>query len=438
MIARAILFWLAAAGVCTSPSLPGLPAQRAADTPILGVKAGRIHTAAGPVIEKGVILVRDGKILAVDEAARVGLPVNTRIIADLPHAVVTPGLIDADAGIGVESPDRNDDGAEVEVGFRVALALDTRHVRFQRSLRAGITTAFVGPGLRSVIGGLGAVVKTTGGSLEETLVRADAGLRIALGSEATAGNRPSKGTPTTSLMSRRPTTRMGVVWLLRDTFLRYRSRAAGETDAMGDADFEILQRVGRGEIPLRVHARRATDIHTALRLVTEFDDLDLRLVLDEATEAYEAVDALARHEVPVVLGPFYAEPRTRYERREGYRSTIENAAVLARAGIPLAFRTAGEADPSRLRTDAGLLIAAGLDRSEALEALTLHAARILGVADRVGSLEPGKDADLVVYDGDPFSPRTRILAVMVNGRLRYRVPENENTNKKATDGKKSE
>jgi imidazolonepropionase-like amidohydrolase len=438
MTARAILFWLAAAGAWASTSLPGLPAQPVADTPILGLKAGRIHTAAGPVIENGVILVRDGKILAVDAAARVGLPVNTRIVADLPHAVVTPGLIDADASIGVERPDRNDDGAEILPGFRVALALDTRDVRFQRHLRAGITTVFVGPGLRGVIGGLGAVVKTTGGSLGETLVRDDAGLRITLGSEAKSGNRPSKGAPTTNLMSRRPTTRMGVVWLLRDTFFRYRSRARGETDAMGDADFEILKRVSRGEIPLRVHARRATDIHTALRLVTEFDDLDLRLVLDEATEGSAAVDVLARNEVPVVLGPFYAEPRTRYERREGYLSTIDNAAVLARAGIPLAFRTAGEADPSRLRTDAGLLIAAGLDRSEALEALTLHAARILGVADRVGSLVPGKDADLVVFDGDPFSPKTRILAVMVNGSLRYQVPANENMNPKATDGKKSE
>jgi len=283
------------------------------------------------------------------------------------------------------------------------------------------------------------VVKTTGGSIGETLIRADAGLRIVLGPEATAGNRPSKGAPTTSPMSRRPTTRMGVVWLIRHTLLRYLSRASGETDTLEDGEFEILQRVSRGEIPLRVHARRSTDIHSALRIAAEFNGMRLRLVLDEATEAYRAVDALARNAVPVVLGPLHAGPRTRYERREGYRASIRNAAVLARAGVPLAFRTAGDPDPSSLRTGVGLLIAAGLDRTKALEALTLQAARILGVADRVGSLEPGKDADLVVYDGDPFSPTTRILGVMVDGRLHYRnFPDEAMTGQKPTDRKQSE
>jgi len=389
-------------------SSEGLLAQKDASPPIIAILVGQVHPVAGPVIENGVVLIQDGKVLAVGK----DLPVpEGAILFEDRSGVVTPGLVDADAAIGIGGSDLNEQSREVMPHFRIMDALDTRNPRFRRSLRAGITTAYVSPGSRGVISGLGAVVKTHGGPLSRTLVKPDAGLRAVMGYEPSMGNRATRGAPTTNMFARRPTTRMGVVWLFREAFYRYKDRDRGEIAP----DLAVVKQVAEGKIPLRVHARAATDILTALRLAAEFDDFDLNLVVEEGTEAYKVADALARSRASVVLGPFYFSPRTTMERREGYDFALDCAAVLHRAGIPFAFRTGGESDPSTFRTGAGMSVRNGLDPAAAIRALTVNGARILGVEDRLGTLEAGKDADLVVFDGDPLSPATAVKAVMVNG-----------------------
>ena len=396
---------------------PGtLLAQKTAEPPVAAIRAGRVHTLAGPVLENALVVVRQGKILAVGKD--IPVPEGAVLFED-PTAVVTPGLLDADAALGLDGVDLNEQSKEVLPHLRIADALDTRDPRFRRSLEAGITAVYVSPGSRGVIGGLGVVVKTTGGALSRVLVKADAGLKAVMGGEPSLGNRATRGAPTTSMFARRPTTRMGVVWLFREALYRYKDRdkTGGQKtiDPYMAPDMAVVERVASGEIPLRIHARMATDILTALRLAVEFGDLDLDLIVDEATEAYKVAPALARNRARVVLGPLYFAPRSSMERREGHAVAYDNAAVLHRAGVPFALKTAGDADPSTLRTGAGLLVRYGLEHAAALRALTLDAAKIIGVDTRLGSLEVGKDADLVVFDGDPLSPTTKVKAVMVGG-----------------------
>jgi imidazolonepropionase-like amidohydrolase len=305
--------------------------------------------------------------------------------------------------------------------FRVADAVDTTDPRFRRYLKAGITSVFVGPGLRSVIGGCGAVVKTTGGLPESVEVSDAAGLRVELGPEASSGNRATRGMESSNLFVRRPTTRMGTVWLIRHAFIRFQNGGSALVKEMPADELLVYRAVAKGKLPIRFHARRATDIHTALRLAAEFDAMNMNwnVVIDEAVEGYKAADALAAARARVVLGPFYASPRTSGERREGYAARADNAATLHRAGVPIAFRSGDQDDPDAFRTDVGRLVAAGLPHAAAIRAFTLEAARTLGVADRIGSLEEGKHADLVVFSGDPLSPTTRVLGVMVNGRWEH-------------------
>lgn len=398
--------------LATTGSLP-LPAQDSQDSPVIAIRAGQIHTLAGPVLEKGLVIIRHGKVVAVGKD--IPVPEGALFFED-PGAQVTPGLLDADAAMGVDPGNLNEQAREVIPHFRIADALDTRSSRFTRSLKAGITAVYVSPGSRGVIGGLGVVVKTTAGPLSAVMVKADAGLKAVMGAEPSMGNTRSRGAPSTNMFVRRPNTRMGVVWLFREAFHAFRDHQTSPESGRISAGHAVLSRVASGEIPLRMHARKASDILTAIRLAVEFDTMNLNLVVDEATEAYKVIPAMTRSGVKVVLGPFYFHPRSGMERQEGSDLALDNAARLHRAGIQFALRSAGDADPSSLRTGAGLLVRYGLDPSAALQALTLNAARILGVDHRLGSLEAGKDADLVVWDGDPLSPATRVKAVMVGGR----------------------
>lgn len=422
-VKRVVLLFGLAAALCAG-DLGAQAKQPAAgaggvEAPATAIRAGQIHLGDGSVIRDGTILVRGGKIVAVGSDLKTG---DARIFADLPHAVITPGLIDADASIGLAARDRNEEAREVLPAFTTAAAVDTADPRFRRWLRAGITSVFVGPGMRGVIGGYGSVVKTTGGPPESVELREAAGLRVSLGPEASSGNRAVRGMESSSMFVRRPTTRMGTVWLLRHAFSRYRAGGSDAAEPMPAEELLVLRAVARGKLPIRFHARNATDIYTALRLAAEFDDMRWDVVIDEATEGYRVADALAKRHARVVLGPLYAAPRTNMERREGYATRTTNAAILHRAGVGIAFRSGGESDPENFRTNVGRLVADGLPHAAAVRALTLEAARILGVAERVGSLEVGKDADLVVFSGDPLSPTTRVLGVMVDGRWEHVFP----------------
>ena len=361
----------------------------AGQDPAVAVRADRIYTGTGAVIEKGTLLVQNGKILAV--GADVEIPDGARTIK---AAAVMPGLIDAGSGLGAGTR-ANEDGAEVTPDLRLLDSVDPEGRDLRRARRSGITTVYVGPGNRNVIGGIGAVIKTAGPSRRGMILREESALKAALGGTPSSGNYPPRGSAAT-FFSRRPTTRMGVVWEFRKAFL--------------EAQDGVLLRAREGKLPVRISASRATDIESALVLSKEFG---LKILLEEGQEAHYFAGALARRKIPVLLRPVLSVRAL--SGRDGSRTMLNTFAQLRKAGVEVALLTPGS-DPDSLLAAAAFSVRYGAKRQDALRAVTLGPAQILGIADRVGSLEKGKDADFVALSGDPLDLRSRVEHVFVNGK----------------------
>lgn len=295
---------------------------------------------------------------------------------------------------------------------------------FDRLLKEGVTTVFVSPDSASVIGTRGAIVKT-GGPLGSRIVRRAAAAKATMGGDPSRRGRrnrlpPWRG-PQPTFHTRRPTTRMGVDFVFRKAF--YDARRDGKGLALHGADtppaaaLPILRQVLAGEVPLRIQARKQHDIFSALRLAKEFE---LRFTLEEGIEAYQCLAQLRAADVPVIFGPIYVTPRG-YRRRSGEADDprLNTAKQLLDAGVRFAL-TAHE-----LRGEEGLIrqgmfaVRYGLSEDEALKAITASAAELIGIADQVGVLEPGKAADLVIWSAEPFDPTSRVWLVMIDGQVVY-------------------
>ncbi len=351
--------------------------------PPIALAGARILDGTGRVFDPGTIVIHQGRILSVEEGRRI--PEGARV-EDLAGRWVIPGLVEAAGTTGVSGPS-NEDSAEITPGLRILDAVDPGHPEFRHARERGVTTVFVAPGNRNVIGGLAALFKTGGRVLVP-----EAALKAALGSGPSAGNFPPRGVPAT-FFARRPTTRMGVVWEFRKAFEDAREgRGAG-----GDP----LTRVLEGRLPLRIAASEAADVESALDLARE---LKLNIVIEEAGEAWRRAAELAAAKVPVLLRPALragaGEPR------------LDAFVVLLRAGVTTGLLPA---DGSDLRITAAMTMKHGASRDEALKAVTLVPAGILGLGARIGSLEAGKDADLAVCSGDPFDPTVSVERVMIDG-----------------------
>lgn len=396
------------------------PSALAADG-VLAIRAKRVHAGTGGEPVAAVILVRDGKIEAVGPA--VAIPADATVIDGGESGVVIPGLVDAGAGYGL-SGEGNEQSSEVTPDFRAADSIDPNERLFAQAAQAGVTTAYVGPGGSNVVGGLGAVVKTAGSPrVLDRLVTDRAALEATIGVEPSRGNNAPRGGAPNSFFSRRPTTRMGIVWLLRRSFTDVVRSAPGTVmeppvTAGGRA---VLEDVIAGRLPIRVSARQSHDILSAFRLADELSWP--RVIVEEASEAYQVQDEFARRKASVVLGPFGFEPRSNGQRLDNPDEIWSNAAVLAARGIGIAFQTGVASDGPRLRDLAAFSVRHGLAPDAALRAVTLGAAEVLGVASRVGSLEPGKDADLVLLSGDALDPRSVVECVVIGGRVVYRRTE---------------
>jgi imidazolonepropionase-like amidohydrolase len=242
-------------------------------------------------------------------------------------------------------------------------------------------------------------------------VRAEAALRISFGYDPSSGNFPARGIPST-IYARRPTTRMGALAVLRDAWLL--GRLAG-TKAE-DGDHAALARAAAGEIPVRALARHAEDLRTILRLREE---LGIAPVVEGVAEGYRVAARLAEAKVGCVVGPV-AWPVTG-RGPEATEPALDNAGALHRAGVALALTAGGDA--AGLRDQAALAARYGLPRAEALRAVTSRAAELCGVADRVGTLAAGRDADLVAFDGDPLEPSSRVRLVIVDGEVVFEAEE---------------
>jgi imidazolonepropionase-like amidohydrolase len=360
----------------------------------------RILPVKGDPIAKGVVLVRNGKIAAV--GADLPVPEGARVI-DLSGKTVIPGLINGASAVGVAGSS-NEDGEEIAPAMRILDSFDPRSGDLSRCRQSGVTALMIEPGNRGVIGGLGAVVKTAGASRKAMTLKKDAALKAAMGLAPAQGNSAPRGAAA-SFYTRRPTTRMGVTWEFRKAF--FDARKAEARDPAGD----VLNQALSGALPVRISATRVTDIDTALQVAEE---LNLTISIEEAQEAYKRAEFLAKLRVPVLLRPV---PPPAGSEPEEYR--LDTFTQLIRAGVQTALLPAAESRSEDLLGSTAFAVRYGAAPGDALRAVTLTPAEILGVADRIGSLEPGKDADLVVLSGPPHEITTRVEKVMVDGRWVY-------------------
>jgi len=376
---------------------------------VTAFKAARALTGSGAPIEAAVILVENGKILAIGPGLKI--PEGAKVV-DLGSATVMPGLVDANLVLWLDGMD-NEEAREISPEFRVLDGLNPKARDLQRAVQTGVTTAFIGPGNRNVIGGLGAVLKTYGDSLRQMVVQEEAALKATVGSGPTIGNYPPRGIPPVNFYARRPTTRMGVTWEFRKAFIDA-AKYAGERPARPDPAKEILSRALARKLPVRIAASRAVDIESALRLAEEFK---LAIVFEEAEEAYRHVGLLAQRKVAVALRPTFQPGRV--WAADGSEPRYGTFTALAAAGVPTALLTGGPGEGESLLAMAAFAVRCGATREQALAAITKTPAEILGVADRVGSLEKGKDADFVALSGDPLDVTSRVERVVVNGRTAF-------------------
>jgi len=370
------------------------------------VLAKTIHTMAGPTLVDGAVHVKDGRIEQVGPAATLTLP-NTLPV--LRAAVVTPGLIDAHATVGLsglwnqpQDQDQLERSAAIQPELR---AIDAYHPRdplvaWVRSL--GVTTLHTGHGPGALVAGQTMVVKTHGRTVEADVIRPLAMVAVTLGE----GSRGRNGSA--------PGTRAKAVAMLREQLQKAREYVAKrQRDAATPVDLglEVLATVLAGEVPLLVTAHRAHDLLAALRIAREFG---LRLVLDGAAEAYLVLPEIQAAGCWVLPHPAMA--RTSGELENG---TMELAALLHTAKVPLALQSGYEAYVPKTRVvlwEAGVAVGHGLPVEAALRALTIDAARLLGIDDRTGSLVAGKAADLALFDGDPFEYTSHCLGTLIDGR----------------------
>jgi imidazolonepropionase-like amidohydrolase len=345
----------------------------------------------------------------------VAIPADVRVFEG---AVVTPGLIDTHSVVGLNGldnvaadQDADERSGANQAGLRAIDGFNPREPGLAWLLRHGVTTVQSGPGEANPIGGLAGVFRTHGTTVEDMTLRFPSALVMTLGE-------PPKETYAEAKTG--PLSRMGTAALIRQAFVAARKQAEKKSgkdeDPPGrDLGTEALLLALRAEIPTLITARRRDDIATALRIAREFS-LDLHLA--DAVDGYLMARELWEAGVPVHAGPVME----RLGPLETLNASFEGPAILAAAGVPITFQSGYEAYVPKVRVvlfEAAVAAAYGLGPERALRALTSEAAEQLGVADRVGSLESGKDADLVVWDGDPFEYATHVLAVIVRGEVAY-------------------
>jgi len=402
-----------------------------ASSPVVAIVGGKVFPVAGPVIEGGTVVIRNGKIEAVGKG--IAVPSDAQRI-DAAGQWVLPGMIDSRTHLGLwevdldpVTRDEDEDTDPITPQMRVVDAYydETENISITRQV--GITAALTTPGDSNLINGQSALVDLSGGDLDQVLIKFPVAMHFSLGEppKARYGAR-----------TQLPSTRMGNAALIRSSLLQARDylakwdayeqkKLACDTAKAGkgkgkknekcpaerpavDMKLAALAAVLKGEVPAVFRAQRMDDILTAIRLSEEFK---LRLILSHAAEAYKVADLLAKKHIPVIVGPITTQP----DHIETLGAIYENAALLEDAGVKIAIQTDRTNDSRTLPWEAGLAVAYGLPWDAALRSVTLVPAEIFGVADRVGSLEAGKRADLIVTTGDPFQPLTQVKHLFIRG-----------------------
>ncbi|WP_454054168.1 amidohydrolase [Clostridium sp. Marseille-Q7071] len=379
------------------------------------IKNANIHTMTKEILDKGTIIVDNGKIVAIGKDLEI--PENSTVI-DAQGGFLMPGMIDAhchvgmwENGIGFEGADGNEATDPVTPHLRAIDGINPVDKSFEEALLAGITTVATGPGSANVIGGQFAIMKTYGKRLEEMIIDDCAAMKVAF------GENPKR---VYNNKQKCPSTRMGTAAVLRENLMKAKnyvemqrkSIEGNEKAPEFDMKLDALAKVIRKEIPLKAHAHRADDILTAIRIAKEFG---VEISLEHCTEGHLIVDYLKEETLKgIIVGPTLSD-RSKFELQN---LTFETPAILNNAGLKIALMTDHPVIPLQyLPVCAALAAREGLNEEEALKAITINAAEVLGIDDRVGSIEVNKDADIVIYNGHPFDLRNKVKFVMVNGNI---------------------
>lgn len=380
---------------------------------------GTIKTMAGKDIPDGCIHIVNGKIAEIGRRDEVAVhPAASERVIKIENGLIMPGMIEAHCHMGIteekkgmEGDDCNETVNPITPYLRAVDAINTMDAAFDDAVRAGITGAMIGPGSSNVVGGQFAFLKTKGRRVDDLVVKAPAAMKVAFG-ENPKVNYSGQG--------KSPSTRMAIAAMLRKELNRAvdyarRRKEAQDKGEYFEEDFTLqcwLPVLNR-EIPLKAHVHRVDDIFTAIRIAREFH---LRMTLDHCSEGHLIAEELAAEGFPAIVGPDLAS-RSKIEVQNMAFKTV---GVLNKAGVKTAITTDHPVSLiASLPLCAGLAVKAGLPMEEGFRAITSYAAEICGVSDRVGSLEPGKDADIAVFSGNPMEIFTETLFTIIDGNIVY-------------------
>lgn len=380
----------------------------------LAIVNGRIVTMsenAPKVMKEGTILLNDGTIENMMEKTK-ALPAGYKKI-DARGCFVFPGFIEAHCHMGIteekkgmEGDDCNETVNPITPALRAIDAINPMDDAFHNALKAGITAAMIGPGSANVVGGQFVVLNNAGRCIDDMILRFPAAMKVAFGENPKVNY---------SGIGKSPSTRMAIAAMLRKELLLARQYL--EKGEKEDLHFEAYRAVFEKKIPLKAHAHRADDILTAIRIAKEFD---ISMTLDHCSEGHLIVDEIKESGFPAIVGPDLASRN----KIEVQNMAFKTAGILDKAGILTAITT--DHPVSIIQTlpiCASLAVKEGMDMEHALKAITINAAKICGVDHKIGSLERGKQADIVIYDGHPLDIFTKVLCTFIKGKIVYRAPE---------------
>lgn len=380
---------------------------------------GTIMTITNGTVKDGTVLIENGKIKAV--GAGIPVPENCEII-DAYGGIVTPGLIDCHTHISTFGEPKTMPGLQVDGNegsdpvtphVRAIDAIYPDDPAIAKTRAAGFSTVYTGPGSANVIGGTGIAMKLRGHTAEEMVIPGTEAMKFAL------GENPKRFYGLEQ--KRAPWTRMGTAAILREALYKAKHYAdqleKGKKDPkeLPKPDFKLdaLVKVVRGEQRVRIHCHRADDIITAIRIGNEYH---LDFTLEHTTEGYLVKDVIAENNLLCVVGPLLLDPL----KMEVWGLKLETAGILTEAGIRVCLTADTSSGTAWLPVEAGLLTRRGLSEEDAMKGLTIYPAQVLKLEDRIGSIEPGKDADLAVFDGNPLSSLTLCRMTMIDGNIEYR------------------
>lgn len=381
---------------------------------MLTIVHGKIKTMSQAYYQDGFLQIEDGRIAAIGDMKDCPVKKGGHDILDVKGALVMPGIVEAHCHMGIteekkgmEGDDCNENVEPVTPWLRAVDAINPMDAAFDDALRAGITSAMVGPGSSNVVGGQFAFIKTHGRCIDNMIVKAPAAMKVAFGENPKVNF---------SGQNVSPATRMAIAGMLREelfaakAYLKKRQENQNEEQ---DFRYECWIPVLQGKIPLKAHVHRADDILTAIRIAKEFG---LSMTLDHCSEGHLIAEEIKESGFPAIVGPDMASRN----KIEVQNMAFKTVGILNQAGVCTAITTDHPVSMIQfLPICAGLAVKAGLDEEEGFRSITINAAKICGVADRVGSLEVGKDADIAVFDGNPLEVFTKTLYTIIEGKIVY-------------------